>query len=181
MMNVPLLLGAFAFLVSACVTVPLGSSRLDRSDGLVVLLEGGEFDGHSLTGRLLIGASAGKRQIDVSVWPFDGCYVRSIRACDSHEDLPLYVRDGGRLSSPSTAPTTLSILPGDWYGRDLKVTVSLERVVKCAEVDALIRVATGDPGAEIPFQIRASQGGEVRLEELTVHPAVRTERSTLGQ
>jgi hypothetical protein len=151
-------------IVMGCSTVQLRRSQIHLEGGLVLVLDEASFDGQSMKGRLLVGSSEGQRQMDLSIWPFQGMNLRSAQKCESLNELPLYARDGGRLAPKDKASSSISLSPGDWYGRNVDLLVSPEQVVSCVILDAMLPTnAAGQPGTEIVFSIRAQRGGEVAL------------------
>jgi hypothetical protein len=162
---------AFSFLcttLGACAAAQVRRSGTLRQNDLTILLDHATFDGHELRGRLLIATTTGRRTIDPLSWPSQGLVVTSERRCSSPEELSIYVRDGGWLTTDNGKPPIVTLLPGFWFGTDLDILVSSsdEGSLDCVLMEATLPLeVTGQPGSEIRFSIRAERGGQVALIE----------------
>src|SRR5215831_8254551 len=131
--------GLLGSTILGCATVRVKYSEMFQGN-IILVLENAEFDGHSLSGRLLVGSADGRRKIDLSVWPFQGINTQSAQKCDSSEEISLYVRDGGRIASQGDMSCSIYLFPGYWYGSNVNVLVSPEDAVtvECVVLEAML-------------------------------------------
>lgn len=142
-----------------------------ESQNLLFALDNASFDGSALSGRLSVGAKKDGQKVNPGAWPVFGLLVDSATRCDASGDLPLYVSCGGRVGTIAT-PTVVSMYAGDWYARDIRRLVFLEKHEDCVLLKAALPGAVvDDPESVIALHIRAERKGEVRLLRVVRTPA----------
>lgn len=76
------------------------------------------FDGESLKGRILIGATGEAYSIDGRLVEEVSVELKNLRACDTHKVLTYYLVD--RHVRPAKPEDSVVIRPGYWYGADMQ-------------------------------------------------------------
>jgi hypothetical protein len=107
--------------MTACQGLFLGRNRasvpLDPATSVKVEFQGLEHDDIYLYGRFLVGVEAGRVRLDKRLVENVSVTVRSVRTCDTHEEIHFIIAD---IFPPPPKQEHLVVLErGQWYGRDL--------------------------------------------------------------
>jgi hypothetical protein len=97
-----------------------------------------EHDGTFLSGRFLVGVESGSIRLDKRLVENVSVTVESVRACDTHEDIPYIFAD--YITKPLQPEHVLILEPGYWYGADLRFLLLDEKYTgkqgpPCMEVE----------------------------------------------
>jgi hypothetical protein len=149
-----------------CASLGIRTSSLVRADAFEIVLEDAVFDGHQLSGRILIGGASDRRLIDQDLWPINGFDVVTVVQCGSGKAIPLYSSScAGRISG-AEGTTKVWLDPSSWYGRTVALTLvpDSEPAEDCVVVDAILPLELGTRmDRDIRLSIRGENNGPVVL------------------
>nr|AYM53183.1 hypothetical protein [Melittangium boletus] len=147
------------FSLSACTLFPFFrqadgdgavSPEGNSSARAVLELQNMEFDGESLSGRLLVGVKEGSLTLDKRLVENVSVELKSIVDCVAHQPIDFLEVDS--FPEPPRRDELLTLSPGYWYGTDVRFSLFDEHLTgkqppECFEAELQLRAENGSvPG-----------------------------------
>lgn len=113
------------------------------------------FDGVTMKGRVLVGATADPFVVDARLVEWIDVEVRNLRSCDKKEALRYYLVD--RHVPPARPDQRITLKPGYWYGADVNFlffgAAMKEAKPSCFEGDLMVWAQDGRLAATLPIRV----------------------------
>jgi hypothetical protein len=137
-------------------------------------LQNTSFDGETLSGRLLVSPTSAKLRIDRRLIESFALSVDSVKACGTGTGLPYVIMDV--LASPLQEKDILTLAPGYWYGKEVRIFLFAEHATKqpppqCFEADIVYHALDVKNAARLHVRVE-------RVPKDTVAPSERTRHAT---
>jgi hypothetical protein len=153
------LVSCFLFLMAACTGVPFWRTerRLESAETgearAELELQNVQYDGETLSGRLLIGAVSGRLLLDKRLIVNTVVNLDIVRECET--GLPPTFMRADAFPRPAREEDLLALEPGHWYGKQIHIP--------------LFSAALGHPGPDcIEATLTFHTVGDKRAGHLTV-------------
>jgi hypothetical protein len=166
---------ALVLMTSACAS-NLGDGRLRKAPkeplrGGVAEFQVISYDGDTVKGRVLLGATIDPLVIDRRIIPPINVEVKNLQLCDNKKDPFQYIEFD--VSAPPRRPEDIiTVRPGYWYGGKISYWLFAAKQTgpgpDCFEAELVVRALDGRVAARLPIRV-------VRTDKPPAAPAGGTE------
>lgn len=146
----------FSLMATACAssTVPVGPKEPLRGGVLEFRLD--LYDGDTIHGRVLVGATIDPLIIDSRKGMWQNMHFQNLRACGTTKPLPH--NDIDFIVSPPRPEDIITLKPGTWYGEMAKYLISIRMLnhakgPDCLEADLVSWANDERPIAKLPIRV----------------------------
>ena len=144
---------------TACASNRGSNSSLEAAKkplrGGVAELQVTSYDGETIKGRFLLGATVDPVIIDRHLVESGNVELTSLRACGKKDRVPHVEFD--MVLPPLQPDDIIAIRPGYWYGKNLSYWLFIEKRTglgpECLEAELVVRALDGREAARIPIHV----------------------------
>jgi len=154
---------ALLALTSACASTSTYTGSTSRAvanrplRGGIAEFQVTSYDGETIKGRVLLGATIDPLVIDGRLFPYGDVDMdmRILRACGKRDRVGYIQFD--IFAAPAQPDQIVTVRPGYWYGRTITYDLFNKKVTglgpDCLETDLIVRALDGREAAKIPIRV----------------------------